>query len=63
MTNKSDTGTVSITVSSVNDPPISDAGKNQTVNEGTFVVLDGTASTDPDIGDRMVSYLCLALVE
>ena len=55
-TNTSDIGTVLITVDSVNDPPISNAGKNQTINEGTIILLDGTASTDPDIGDRIATY-------
>ena len=29
-------------------PPISNAGPDQTVNEGDIVVLNGTGSFDPD---------------
>ena len=32
----------------VNEPPISDAGDDQSVNAGDLVVLDGSASTDSD---------------
>jgi len=38
-----------VTVVDITDlPPVSDAGPDQTVNEGTLVTLDGTRSTDPD---------------
>jgi hypothetical protein len=43
---------VSITVSPVNDPPKANAGPNQTVNENTPVILDGSSSSDPD-GDSL----------
>ena len=43
---------VTITVVNVNKPPVSKAGINQTVNEGTLVTLDGTGSSDPD-GDQL----------
>jgi hypothetical protein len=36
-------------------PPVANAGPDQTVNEGEKVTLDGTGSTDPD--DVIVSYL------
>jgi hypothetical protein len=39
---------VTITVKQENKAPIARAGLDQSVNEGTFVTLDGTASTDPD---------------
>jgi hypothetical protein len=38
-----------------NQPPIANAGPDQTVNEGEKVTLDGTESTDPN--DDIVSYL------
>jgi PKD repeat protein len=38
----------------LNQPPISDAGPNQTVNEGQAVLLNGSNSTDPD--DGIASY-------
>jgi hypothetical protein len=39
---------VIITIRQVNKAPAANAGANQTVDEGTMVTLDGTASTDPD---------------
>jgi phosphohistidine swiveling domain-containing protein len=44
----SNIGMVSITVNSVNVPPIANAGVDQPVNTGSTVKLDGTASKDPD---------------
>ena len=38
----------------VNDPPVANAGANQTVNEGSTVALDGSGSSDPD--DGIASY-------
>jgi len=49
------TDTCIVTVSSVNLPPVANAGPDQTVNEGDTVILDGSNSTDPD--DGVASYL------
>ncbi|HEX8144754.1 MAG TPA: Ig-like domain-containing protein [Pyrinomonadaceae bacterium] len=54
---KTDTGSVSFTITPVNDPPVADAGPDQTVGcTNVSVTLDGTASTDPDAGDTL-SYV------
>ncbi len=44
----SDTATVNITVNAVNDAPEADAGGPYSVDEGSTVALDGSASTDVD---------------
>lgn len=46
------TDTVNVFVDNINHPPTAEAGADQTVNEGTLVMLDGTASNDPD-GDTL----------
>lgn len=40
---------VSVFISNVNQPPVSNAGLDQTRNENTLVTLDGSNSTDPDL--------------
>lgn len=46
------TDEVNIIVENLNHQPVSDAGLNQMVDEGTLVILDGTGSNDPD-GDTL----------
>ncbi|MEZ5797764.1 MAG: hypothetical protein R3D63_10015 [Paracoccaceae bacterium] len=41
------------TLSGVNSAPTADAGSAQTVASGAAVTLDGTGSTDPDLGDTL----------
>lgn len=36
-----------------NQPPVAEAGGPYTVDEGSPVVLDGSGSTDPDVGDTL----------
>ena len=47
-----------VTVLFVNQPPVADAGDDQTVDEGTGVILDGSGSYDPDQQD--LTYLWTA---
>jgi hypothetical protein len=48
-------GTEPNNINSVPQPPITDAGPDQTVDEGATITLDGSNSNDPD--DGIVSYL------
>ena len=54
---RTDTDSVTVTVTpAVNNPPIADAGGNQTVNEGTDVTLNGSSSSDPEGGTLTYSW-------
>lgn len=44
------TSQVAVLVTNVNRPPVAQAGPTQTVDQGTVVNLDATASSDPDAG-------------
>jgi uncharacterized delta-60 repeat protein len=50
----SNVATVTLTVTPVNDPPVVDAGPDQTVNEGSTVSFSGSAS---DVDGDPLSYL------
>ena len=43
-------------LAAINDPPVADAGGPYSTPEGTNVTLDGSASSDPDVGDSIASY-------
>lgn len=47
--NCSDPDTVNVHIMNVNRPPVAEAGPDQTVQEGSPVVLNGRASYDPDV--------------
>jgi hypothetical protein len=40
----------------VNEPPVANAGSDQTVDEGVTVTLNGSGSTDPDDGIKSYSW-------
>lgn len=48
------TDNCTVTISWINDPPVANAGTDQTVDEGVLVTLDGSNSSDPD--DGIASY-------
>ncbi len=49
--------TIALKKTSPNKPPISVPGGPYTVNEGSAVSFDGSASYDPDVGDSIASYV------
>lgn len=55
--NCSDPDTVNVHITDVNQPPVAQAGPDQTVQEGSPVILDGTASYDPDIETLTYTWL------
>jgi len=59
--NGATSSTASVTVSTVNTPPVANAGPNQTIAEGSTVVLDGSGSTDVDGRPLAYSWTLIAL--
>ena len=55
--NCSDPDTVNVHITDVNHPPVAQAGPDQTVQESSPVILDGTASYDPDIDPLTYTWL------
>ena len=49
----SDTDITTVNVRGDNDPPTAEAGPNQNVNAGSVVILNGSNSYDPDLGDSI----------
>jgi len=43
-------------LAAINDPPVADADGPYATSEGVDVILDGTGSSDPDVGDSIASY-------
>ena len=48
--------TVTVTVTDAPEPPVADAGADQSVPPGATVTLDGNNSSDPDAGQTLASY-------
>jgi hypothetical protein len=57
--NCSDPDTVNVHITNVNQLPVAQAGPDQTVQEGSPVLLDGSASYDPDIETLTYTWLQL----
>ncbi len=51
----SDPDTVDISVVNVNNPPVADAGDDESIKEGAVVTLDGSDTFDPE-GDTPLGY-------
>ena len=48
--------TVTVTVTDAPEPPVADAGADQSVPPAATVTLDGSNSSDPDAGQTLASY-------
>ena len=51
-----DTATVTVTISAVNDLPVADAGQDRTVETGSQVTLDGSGSSDVETSPLTFSW-------
>lgn len=48
---------ININVTNINNPPVADAGSDQTVAEGSGVILNGANSYDPDAESLLYSWV------
>ena len=48
---------MTVTVTDAPEPPVADAGADQSVPHGATVTLDGSNSSDPDTGQTLASYV------
>jgi len=61
VSNGSASSSASVTISTGNIPPVANAGPNQTIPQGSTVVLDGSGSSDLDGNPLSYSWMLIAL--
>ncbi len=54
------TDAIEVIVTNVNQVPVANAGADQTIDEGTSAMLDGTASSDPDADPLTYAWVQIA---